>query len=343
MSKGVRLSEKWFNRALWMVAILFAWFLTGLGKSLIGDLPQAEPTYSLERFIDHARVDPIRASLKTMAQQRQTLADQLEQASLQRTIRQKDYQASRSTFDNWLATRDVTRLTAQNDELVGRTQTLDHLKAQEREAERAIEQLQQQQTDLTQHEAALQQQVYALEEVARAQLNQADQKQATRIFLYRLLLTLPLLAVAVWLFARKRQSAYWPFVWGFILFALMTFFVELVPYLPDYGGYVRYLVGILLTVVGGKYAIRALQAYLEKQKQAELQPELQRREELSYDTALERLGKNICPGCERQVDLKNEHNDFCMHCGICLHNYCTGCNARKNAFAKFCHKCGTVA
>ena len=343
MSKGVRLSEKWFNRALWMVAILFAWFLTGLGKSLIGDLPHAEPSYSLERFVDHARVDPIRASLKTLAQQRQTLADQLEQASLQRAIRQKDYQAARSTFDNWLATRDVTRLTAQNDELVGRTQALDHLKAQERDAERAIERLQQQQTDLAQREAGLQQQLYQFEESARQQLNRANQQQATRIFLYRLLLTLPLLAIAVWLFARKRQSAYWPFVWGFILFALMTFFVELVPYLPDYGGYVRYLVGILLTVVGGKYAIRALQAYLEKQKQAELQPELQRREELSYDTALERLGKGICPGCERQVDLKHDQHDFCMHCGICLYNHCAGCQARKNAFAKFCHQCGTAA
>lgn len=343
MNKGVRLSEKWFNRALWAVAFIFAWFLTGLGNRIIGDLPRVETEYTTEHYVNQRAIEPLRTQLSDIAQQRQRLADQLEQASLQLTIRQKDYQAARSTFDNWVATRDVTQLSTQDDELVRRTQQLDALKVQERHAEKSIELIQQKQTNLFQHEAQLQSQITAMEEVARKKFDEASQHQATRVFLYRLLLTLPLLGIAAWLFVKQRKSQYWPFVWGFIIFALMAFFVELVPYLPDYGGYVRYLVGIVLTVVGGKYAIAALQRYLEQQKLAEAQPEFQRREELGYDTALERLGKNICPGCERQVDLKNEHNDFCMHCGICLHNYCTGCHARKNAFAKFCHKCGTVA
>jgi hypothetical protein len=126
------------------------------------------------------------------------------------------------------------------------------------------------------------------------------------------------LVLAGWLFVRKRQSIYWPFVWGFILFALFAFFVELVPYLPSYGGYVRYVVGIGITVLVGRYAILALNRYLERQKLAEAMPDAQRREELSYDVALARLAKNVCPGCERPVDLKNETIDFCPHCGIGL-------------------------
>lgn len=343
MSKGARLSEKWFNRALWLVAFVFAWFLLGLGKAIIRDLPQVEHSYSIEDFVDHAQVDPLRAQLKLLQQQRTTTSDQLDQTNLTLTTRRNDYQSTRRTFENWLATRDVTQQSSQDDELLSRTQQLDKLKALEREAETAVEGLSQTQLDQNQLETRLQSQVRKLEELAYKKLYDQQQQQSTRVFLYRLLLTLPLLGVAAWLFAKKRKTPYWPFVWGFIIFALIAFFVELVPYLPDYGGYVRYLIGILMTVLGGKYAISALQNYLEKQKLAEAQPQLLRREELSYDTALARLSKNVCPGCERGVDLKDVHNDFCPHCGIGLFNTCATCNTRKSAFSKFCHGCGTNA
>jgi predicted RNA-binding Zn-ribbon protein involved in translation (DUF1610 family) len=164
-----------------------------------------------------------------------------------------------------------------------------------------------------------------------------------RVFLYRLALTLPLLLVAGWLFAKQRKSTWWPFFWGFIFFALFAFFVELVPYLPDYGGYVRYVVGIVVTVLLGRAAILGLNRYLEKQRQQESLPETQRRQELGYDVALARLAKGVCPGCERPVDLKDGAIDFCPHCGIGLFDRCGSCNTRKSAFVHFCHSCGTQA
>ena len=150
--------------------------------------------------------------------------------------------------------------------------------------------------------ARAQQQLDALEQGAQQQLDAASRALELRVFAYRLALTLPLLAVAGWLFAKKRHCPYWPFVWGFIFFALFAFFVELVPYLPSYGGYVRYVVGILLTVIVGRQAIIALQRYLERQRAAEALPDNQRRENLGYDIALARMGKSVCPGCERGVD-----------------------------------------
>ena len=115
------------------------------------------------------------------------------------------------------------------------------------------------------------------------------------------------------------------------------------PYLPSYGGYVRYVVGIIITALVGRYAILALNRYLEKQKLAEALPDVERRKELSYDTALARLAKKVCPGCERAVDLTNTSIDFCPHCGICLYDQCGQCQARKSAFARFCHACGAAA
>jgi len=343
MSKGLRLSEKWFNRGLWLVAFVFAWFLMGLGQTLIRDLPHVEQQYNLDNFIDQQAAQPLKDKIKESQRLRSETTDALDQAQLKLNTRASDYAAARATFDNWLATRGATQQASQDDELVTRSKTLDNLKSLQRQAENEVEALRQKDLDSSQNENQVQTQLNILEDAARVKLDEVQRKQEIRVFLYRLALTLPLLLLAGWLFAKKRKTPYWPFVWGFIIFAAFAFFVELVPYLPSYGGYIRYIVGIVLTVVIGRQAIISLNNYLEKQKLAEQLPESERRETLSYDTALARLAKNVCPGCERGVDLKDVANDFCPHCGIGLHDYCKKCEARKSAFVKFCHKCGAGA
>jgi predicted RNA-binding Zn-ribbon protein involved in translation (DUF1610 family) len=163
------------------------------------------------------------------------------------------------------------------------------------------------------------------------------------VFLIRLGVTLPLLLVAGALFKYKRNGTYWPFTWGFILFALFAFFVELVPYLPSYGGYVRYGVGIVVTVVVGRYAIRWLHAWLERQKAAEAMPDAQRRTTMRYDVAMARIAKGVCPSCERATNYGDEHLAHCPHCGIGLFDRCPACATRKNAFMRYCFSCGNPA
>ncbi|MFC3107135.1 serine endopeptidase [Undibacterium arcticum] len=343
MSKSLRLSEKWFRRGLWLVALVFAGFLIGLGGTVVRNLPQVEHRYTLEDFIDHSGAASARDAIGSAQSTAQTASDALEQAELKRKVAQSDYIAARETFSSWLATRHVTERADQDSELIARTRQLEALKTADRQALAGVQAQQQIATDARQAEQRAQTQLRELERVAGDGLRQAQRRQELRVFLYRLALTLPLLVVAGWLFAKQRKSTYWPFVWGFILFALFTFFVELVPYLPSYGGYVRYLVGIVITVLVGRQAIISLTRYLERQKQAEQMPDVQRREELSYDLALARLAKGVCPGCERPVDLKDPTNDFCPHCGIGLHDHCGHCNTRKGSFAKFCHACGTAA
>ena len=341
MTQSLRLTEKWMLRGLWIVALVFASFLIGLGSVLVGDLPQVEKSLVIDDFADKKITSALKSDLKTADQAGQAAETALEQAQLKRTATQEDTAAASQTFSNWLSTRRATAQSDQDPELIARTRALDALKAKERAAGVAVELQQQAALDASQAAGKARRKLDEVNAAAQLQLDVATKAVELRVFLYRLALTLPLLLIAGWLFIKKRKGTYWPFVWGFIIFAMFAFFVELVPYLPSYGGYVRYIVGIVVTVLVGRQAIVSLNRYLERQKLAEEMPNIQRREEMSYDTALARLSKNVCPGCERPVDLKNTEIDFCPHCGIGLFDHCGACSTRKSAFAKFCHACGS--
>lgn len=343
MGKSLRWSETWFRRGLWLVALVFASFLIGLGSAVVDDLPQVEQRLELDDFLDLHQAQPLRqeqASLRTA--QRQAL-EARDQAQLRWQQARSDTQAARDTFNNWIATRSATQRSEQDPEVIRRTQALEQLRQSERQAQQQLQDQEQALLNARQQSTRVGERLRVLEDTAHDALQRAQRAQELRVFLYRLALTLPLLVLAGWLFVKKRKSPWWPFVWGFIFFALFAFFVELVPYLPSYGGYVRSAVGIVLTVLIGRWAIVALQRYLERQRQAEALPANQRRTQMTYDKAWGHLSKGVCPGCERAVDLKDGVTDFCPHCGIGLFEPCTACQARKSSFAKFCFHCGAAA
>ena len=65
---------------------------------------------------------------------------------------------------------------------------------------------------------------------ARAPYEAALRTGKLNVFLIRLAITLPLLAISAWLILRKRQSSYWPLYRGFVFFSLFAFFFH--PFLP---------------------------------------------------------------------------------------------------------------
>jgi hypothetical protein len=340
VAKSLRLSEKWFRRGLWLVALVFAGFLIGLGGQLVDDLPKVEKPLQVDDFLDRAGAERLRESIKRSQRANADAQSALEQARLKLQAARADTQSTRQTFNNWLATRRATQMADQDPEVIARTRALDALAQAERAAQSAVEKQEQAALDSRQAEAKTRQLLQEMEDEAHKAMQQEARRVELRVFLYRLALTLPLLAVAGLLYRKHRHSTWWPFVWGFIFFALFAFFVELVPYLPSYGGYVRYIVGIVITALVGRQAIIGLNRYLERQKLAEQMPEVQRRDSMSYDEALAKLAKGVCPGCERPVQVASEKIDFCPHCGIGLHDHCGACDTRKSAFSKFCHACG---
>jgi hypothetical protein len=343
LSKSMRLSENWYNNILWVVALLFAAFLIGLGNKVVVNMPKVETTISVEQFVDGSAVARLRSRRDEAVGAERGAQETLEQVTLAHQKSQADRNASQSTFQSWLATRGVTQRGDQDPELIERTRALQVSRQAERNALAAVQEQERRKLDATQGRAQAERQLADLYATAQPKVDEARKQQELRVFLYRLALTLPPLLIAGWLFKTQRKTKWWPFVMGFTLFALVGFFFELAPYLPDYGGYVRYAVGILVTAVAGRQVILALQRYREQQQQAEKKTEVQRREALSHELATSRMAKGACPGCERPVDLKNPAIDFCQYCGIALFDYCqnTACTTRKSAFACYCQKCGT--
>ena len=102
-----------------------------------------------------------------------------------------------------------------------------------------------------------------LERAASVEYEKAERAQELRGF-GRLPINLALLGVAGWLFA-KTENGLLAVCLGFIYFALFAFFVELVPYLLKAGGFICYVVGIVVTVLVD--VTRLLAQNLFKQKQ----------------------------------------------------------------------------
>jgi predicted RNA-binding Zn-ribbon protein involved in translation (DUF1610 family) len=335
--------ERLFRFLLWCVAFLFAWFLIGFGGLVIEDLPKTETTITLKDFETPA-MKQIRteeeANRKLLVEQmdhRQVLAQ-----SLQKAI--SIYNAEHSNFENWLSTRTATESTAQNPALIMRSKQLEQLKTAEQSIQNKIQTIDSKAVLLNQS-LSQQNEAYNKLQVNSIKLyEKALFVQELYVFMIRLLFILPLLFVAVWLFVRQRKSKYWPFVWGFIFFALFSFFIELVPYLPSYGGYVHYLVGLILVYFSGFYGIRWMQQYLARRKLEEEASETSRRQKLDPSLAIKKITAELCPSCSRHTPISEELlMNYCMHCGLTLFKNCPNCAVRHNAFYTFCPSCGVSA
>ena len=344
MFKSLRVPERLFSIAMWAVSLVFATFLTGLGGKIVGDLPGVDQSVSLERFIDQTTAMPLRAKRDALRREANDVDNRRNTASLVVDSSGASYRSRKEAYDNWIATRTATTDPQQDPEVIRRTHELDTLQAMQRRAQKSVEVLDARRLEVTQAIDSLTTAESGLEDDARPRFERAQFQQELRVFGIRLALTLPLLLIGIWLIARKRKSEYWPLARGFVLFALVAFFVELVPYLPSYGGYVRYIVGIVLTLIAGHYVIRAMRQYLAKRQIVEQQTETQRRQSLGYEDALRKMSVGMCPGCERPIaGGPNATTNFCVHCGMTLFDKCGACDTRKNAFFQYGPACGVTA
>lgn len=344
MSKSTRRPQRIFSAVMWLLSIIFAGFLIGLGSLIIKDLPQVDRAITVEQYIDAGALADIKALEDTQNKQVISARRAVEDARTASQAARADYGSAKTSFDNWIATRSATQAASQNPEVLQRTREVEALADAERTALRGLE-------DATAAQTALQRQMSDTR-AQRAQLNDSAQPKyraalrgrELRVFLYRLALTLPLLLLGGYLVAKKRASAYWPLYRGVVIFALFAFFVELVPYLPSYGGYVRFIVGIILVVLAGHFIIRGMRQYMERKQLEESRSEGERRQSIEYETALKKIAAKSCPGCDRAIITRDGvDTHYCVHCGIHLQVKCHSCDHLNISFHRFCLSCGVPA
>lgn len=342
MAKSTRRPQKIFAIVMWVLSIIFAGFLVGLGSLVIRDIPRVDRPISVVDFVDATQMEKLRSQEASLSGETTPLFRAVQDAQEEETVATANYRAAKTRFDNWIATRTATQNAATNPEVLSRTKELEVLSTRVRTAERSVEAALTDQREKSRALDDVQSRIGKLMDEARPDYNQARRAQDLKVFGFRLLLTLPLLLFAGWLLMRKRGSAYWPLYRGFVVFAAFTFFVELVPYLPSYGGYVRYTVGILTVAVAGYFLIKQMRKYLERKQDEEARSEADRRQSIDYETALKKIAAKTCPGCDRSIVTRDgAHSDYCVHCGIHLQRECPSCQTRNVTFHRFCLSCGT--
>jgi hypothetical protein len=337
------------------ISVILCIFLILLSNRIIDDLDTATVRPEVTSFEN-------KSVLPELQEKVEALNLELEKANSGETvIRQtmstarENYTNEKQSFDNWVQTRKTLGSPDKDQEVVDRARRLDEfykveqdwrtqLNAKQAEIE-GIRKKQDEIRDLVDTENAL------AEEKFSTELKSYELK----VFLIRLLFVGPILCLGIFFFVRYRRHKFWPLFFGFTLFSFYAFFLGLVPYLPSYGGYVRYAVGILMSVGLGYYAIKTIRQYLET-KQAELQISTQERAKNVQSQVAEKAHENhFCPSCGKDFMFKkwempahlNESDsykyvtDFCRYCGLELFVNCKKCNHKNFAHLPFCAACGT--
>ena len=191
---------------------------------------------------------------------------------------------------------------------------------------------------------------------AYKQLKVAMRAYDLKVFLKRLLFVLPILLLGIYFVIKFRKHKYWPLFLGFVMFSVYAFFFGLVPYLPSYGGYIRYTVGIILSVLMGIYAINKIRAFIERKKSELKESTTDRAKNVQLETAEKALDNHMCPSCGKDFimkqwaatkpqDSKNRNytgitTDFCRFCGLELFKKCNNCGTKNFAHLPYCSSCG---
>ncbi len=341
------------------IAFVLCLFLIALSNNIIEDIDDWSNRPSLQDFENEAILDSLDALSRNIRSKVDEIAEK--NSSINKTIEvvRKNYENEKQSYENWLAARQTIGSPKEDSEVLARAQKLDEYYQIEQDWRNELAENDKQLSALQKEQAAIQQKRYEAQDQANDKYQAAIRDYDLNVFLKRLLFAFPILAMGIFFLIKFRKHKYWPLFLGFILFSGYVFFVGLVPYLPSYGGYIRYTVGIALSIALGIYAINRIRAYIEKKKAELKESSTERAKRVKTETAEKALNNHFCPSCGKDFILKKwdapkrkgkpNDNDlfslvsnFCRHCGLELFTDCTQCGHKNYAHLPYCSNCGNA-
>ncbi|MGV8880394.1 MAG: hypothetical protein ACOH2A_15355 [Sphingobacteriaceae bacterium] len=337
------------------ISIILCLFLILLSGKIIDDLNSATLRPEVASFENK----PV---LSKLNEKIQALNVDIENVSAKKSLIEKtiatakdNYNNEKKSFDNWVQTRKTLGSPDKDQEVIDRANKLDAFYTIEQDWRLQLNYRQAEIDSKYKKLADVQKLIDKENRLAEKKYDEEIKRYDLKVFLIRLLFVAPILVLGILFFIRYRRHKFWPLFFGFTLFSFYAFFIGLVPYLPSYGGYVRYAVGIILSAGLGYYAIKTIRQYIE-QKKAELTVSTQERaRNVQTEVAEKALENHFCPSCGKdflikrwEFPLKNAENDayklvtdFCRHCGLELFANCRKCSNKNFAHLPFCSSCGT--
>lgn len=336
------------------ISVILCLFLILLSNKIIDDLDTATQKPEVYNFEN-------KALLKTLDNKMNGLNIDIEnlyinKKNIEKTIAnaKENYFNQKQSFDNWVQTRKTLGKANNDNEVTSRVKKLDDFYKIEQNWRTQLSANQTQIEAKQKLQTVNQQWVDKEKEQAYKKYEVALEKYDLKVFAIRLLFVAPILALGIFFFMRYRRHKFWPLFFGFTLFSVYAFFFGLVPYLPSYGGYIRYGLGIILSAGLGYYAIKTIRQYLDK-KQAELKTSTQERaQNVAIAVAEKAFENHFCPSCGKDFMLKKWEaplkitetavyklvTNFCRHCGLQLFTNCNKCGNSNFAHLPFCATCG---
>lgn len=347
--------EKTSKLINYTISILLCGFLISLSGKVIDDIDDWKAQPVSEQFENKELLDSTNAQIEKINEELNQKFEQKSNIENTKRIAESNYDNAKNSFDNWLAARKTIGSPKEDKEVLSRAKELDEFYKIEQDWRNELSVIDAEISEINKNKKNYNEIILKEQNRAYEERIVALRKYDLKIFLIRLLFILPILLLGIYFVFKYRKHKYWPLFLGFVLFSFYSFFFGLVPYLPSYGGYVRYSVGIILSIVLGIYTINKIKAFIERKKEELKISTTERAKKVQTETAEKALNNHMCPSCGKDFIMKqwdksaNKKGElkalgyvtnFCRFCGLELFKKCDSCGTENFAHLPYCSNCG---